>query len=86
MLPLFLREYRLCDSQFLDTELKFLKDSFSKLAYPAHFINEAHKKAKQRFYCPEQRPEPEQLPTLCLPYNKTGLNLLKPILKSQNVR
>ena len=73
LLSLFLRAYKLCDPQFLDVELKFRKDSVLK-------------KAGQIFYYPDQRPEPEQLPTLCLLYNKTGLNMLMPILKSQNVR
>ena len=50
LLSQLLRAYRLCDPQFLATELKYLNVTFSRLGYPDHLIQSAHAAARSRFY------------------------------------
>ena len=46
LLSQLLRAYRLCDPQFLATELKYLNVTFSRLGYPDHLIQSAHAAAR----------------------------------------
>ena len=47
---LFLRAYKICDPEKLDSETDYIRAIFVKLGYNASFINKALNKAKKRFY------------------------------------
>ena len=47
-----IRAYRICDPQFLDTELLHIRKVFKKLCYPEHFIDKAFTRAKRQIYNP----------------------------------
>ena len=67
----FLRAYRVCEPEFLDDEIKFITDTFGGLGYPIQFIENAHRKARGRFYNESNRclfnPEGDKIITV--PYN-----------------
>ena len=46
---LFLRALRICDIDFLDNELCYIRSSLSKLAYPKHILDRALQKARRSF-------------------------------------
>ena len=48
-----LRAYKICDPEFLDNELEHIRNVFSKLCYPKHFIEKAFSKARRKFYIPQ---------------------------------
>lgn len=49
---LFLRAFRICDPQFLDAEISYIKDTFNKLGYSFLFIQKALKRARTSFFSP----------------------------------
>ena len=66
---LFFRAYRICDPIFVDKEIDFLVDSFSKLCYPKYFITCCLRKARKMYFTPIEKDPPNFKMTLCLPYN-----------------
>ena len=50
LLSQLLGAYRLCDIQFLRTELNYLNTTFSMLGYPDHLIQSVDAAAWSRFY------------------------------------
>ena len=87
LLSQLLRAYRLCDPQFLATELKYLNVTFSRLGYPDHLIQSAHAAARSRFYaCVDGEGElAERAPVLVLPFVADDV-FLRNFLKSYNVK
>ena len=78
LLSLFLRAFRICDPEFLDSEISHLRQSFSRLGYPSHFINQTLSRAKRSFYSPPpppSTPPATKPPVLCLPYISSLQNL-----------
>ena len=47
---LFLRTYRICDMQNIDTEIQFILSTFKTLGYDHYFIEKAHFRARATFY------------------------------------
>lgn len=47
---LFLRAYRLCDSEYIDSEVIFIKNTFLSLGYKNFFIDRALFRARRTFY------------------------------------
>ena len=70
LVGLFLRALRYCDPEFFDNEVQFLRNSFSKLGYPYHFITQSLSKAKRIFYNnKEKRPwNPHKATILKIPF------------------
>ena len=50
ILSLFLRAYRICDMQNIDSEIQFIFITFKTLCYDHHFIEKAHFQARATFY------------------------------------
>ena len=55
-----LRYYRLSDPVFTDKETAYIYDKFTKLPFPRRLIDEAHKKAQQRFFRPPVQQDPSE--------------------------
>jgi len=67
---MFLRAYRICDNEFIDRELDFIFETFSKLGYPRFFLNQAHSSAKWKFYNHSRNMQQESAKNLLIiPYN-----------------
>ena len=47
---LFLRAFRVCDKTFFDNEIKHLRDTFEKLAYPKWLLDKAFFRAKKELF------------------------------------
>lgn len=45
----FLKELRICDNEFLDDEIAYIKDTFRKLLYPLDVLKSVKNKAKMMF-------------------------------------
>ncbi|XP_069999233.1 uncharacterized protein, partial [Penaeus vannamei] len=82
---LFLRALRICDPQYLDGEIDFLRRSFSKLGYPRHVLDVALSRARRTFYHDSPPNESPHLPVLSLPYTEEIYSLRRP-LQSLNCR
>ena len=76
---LFLRALRICDPQYLDEEIKFLRLSFMKLGYPSHFLDAALSRARRTFYQVSPPRETPQLPVLSLSYTEEVYSLRRPL-------
>ncbi|XP_063592242.1 uncharacterized protein LOC134769443, partial [Penaeus indicus] len=76
---LFLRALRICDPQYLDGEIDFLRRSFSKLGYPRHVLDAALSRARRTFYHESSPKETPHLPTLSLPYTEEIHSLRRPL-------
>ena len=59
-----------CDPTFLDSEVKFIRSSLHKLAYPDHILNKAYYKARRSFYSTRRDRSSNQEPNqrISLPY------------------
>ena len=76
---LFLRALRICDPPFLDEEIDFLRQSFSKLGYPSHILDSSLSHAKRKFYrSTPPKPSPD-LPILSLPFTTELTSLQRPL-------
>ena len=89
---LLLRAYRISDSFFLESELDYLYQAFSKVGFPRGVIDQVHCRVKRKFYCPipspsvgecEDEPPP---PVLSLPHNHFVDSYVKPVIKANNCR
>ncbi|XP_037783466.1 uncharacterized protein LOC119579618, partial [Penaeus monodon] len=67
---LFLRALRICDPQYLDGEIVFLRRSFSKLGYLGHVLDAALSRARRTFFHDSPPKETPHLPVLSLPYTE----------------
>ena len=47
---MFTRALKVCDPHYLDDEISHIKNTFKKLCYPSHFINDALALARRKFY------------------------------------
>ena len=54
---MFLRAYKICDMEFLDSEINHIKEVFHKHGYRADFIKKAHSRAKRTFYGNQEKKE-----------------------------
>ena len=67
---MFNRAFRICDPLFIDDEILHIKNSFSKLGYPLHFIEKSLSKARKHWYNP-QPPRSKVLENnITLPFSK----------------
>ena len=80
-----LRALRICDPEYIDSEINHISATFKSLRYPSHFIDRAISRARKTFYgCKEKmRDKPKRY--LSLPFNPAIVNLCKEINKSQSV-
>ena len=67
MITIFLRAYNICDPSYIDEEIRYISEVFKRLGYCDRFINQAHQKARKRFYGLKQNRERETRPTLVIP-------------------
>ena len=82
----FLRAYRLCDPNYLDTEIRTIFDTFSRLGYKNPFISSAMHKARTKFHGLTQRiQQAEDLKTISIPYFSGLESLQRPFLH-HNIR
>ena len=49
---LFSRALKICDNEFIDSEIEHISNTFLGLGYPRHFIQRSLSTAKRRFYAP----------------------------------
>ena len=69
---LFLRAFRLCSPQNLDSEIDYIKLSLSNLAYPSWFIEESLYKTRKIYYSTGERNtwSKEGIKIITLPFNQ----------------
>ena len=67
---MFNRALRICDPIYLDEEILHIKDSFTKLGYPLHFIEKCLSKARKQFYNPQPRQAKDLENNITLPFSK----------------
>ena len=54
---IFLRAYKICDMEFLDSEINHIKEVFHKHGYSDRFIQKAHTRARRSFYNTTEKQE-----------------------------
>ena len=64
---LYSRALKICDSEFIDSEIKHITDTFLGLGYPKHFIQRALSISKKRFYAPSTNKNTEPQKRLVVP-------------------
>ena len=64
---MFLREYRICDSQNIDTEVQFIFRTLKTLGYDIHSIEKAHFRTRTTFYTINQTNDNQFHNVLVLP-------------------
>ena len=76
---IFLRAFRYCDAEFLDSELSRIYEDFTKLGYPRRFIDKAkisarkgreHEKLVRAGQAEPKPPRTKQPCTLVIPYHE----------------
>ena len=73
-----LRALKICDPEYIDRELKHIKETFIKLCYPENFISKAFSKARKTFYSLTQnRQDKKQSNFITLPFNPSLQNIRK---------
>ena len=83
----FLRAHRLSDQIYLDEEIKYIFDAFSKLGYPNQVMMEVHSSVRQKFYnSPVVRDPRRTCPTVRLPLKDFTTNYSKPVLRANNIK
>ena len=85
---MFLRAYRVCDNEFIDSEISYIFDSFGKLGYPRYFLKQAHSMARKKYFEPvEPRANPnenDRNKMLIVPFN-ASLDRKRTLLKKAGV-
>jgi hypothetical protein len=69
---MFLRGYRLCDTEFLNQELETIYGIFRDLSYPDNIIEKGHLQARKTFYGrkkPRDQERADHNSCIVLPYN-----------------
>jgi hypothetical protein len=51
---MFLRAYRICSPEFLDEEIKYIREVFNKLGYSEFMINKGLFRGRKTFFCGEK--------------------------------
>ena len=67
---MFFRAFRICDPKYLDSEIAHIRNSFSRLGYPPHFIEKSLSIARKRFYNPSPPKGFSMNNNITLPYSK----------------
>ena len=67
---MFFRAFRICDPINIDPEIDHIRNSFSRLGYPHHFIEKSLSIAKKRFYNPRPPTVFSMSNNITLPYNR----------------
>ena len=77
ILGLFLRAYRICSPETLESEISNIRSIFASLRYPDWFIHDAHMSARKTFF--KQSRDKREAPKKCLvlPYNECLTNFKK---------
>ena len=70
------RALKVCDPHYLDKEIDHIRNTFRKLCYPPHFIENAISKAKRKFYIPTESKITKYEKFITLPYHEK-LNSVK---------
>ena len=52
----FLKAYKICSSEYIKEEIKFMYNVFRKLSFKNKTISNVHYKAKKRFYLKNEEP------------------------------
>ena len=52
---LMLRAYRLSDYPYLNSEINYLYNSFKKVGFPVHILNQVHSRVKRKFFTPQRQ-------------------------------
>ncbi len=86
-ISMYLRAYRVSDTEYLEEELNFIKKISENLKYPSSFINQCHATAKRRFHQSKVniKEHTKDTITIILPFHKILLYVI-PLLKKLNVR
>ena len=72
----FLRAYRICSPNFIDSEIEHIRTSFKALKYPDHIIQNCHRKAKKTFFKSKPQNQAETTPRrISLPTNRLTASL-----------
>ena len=82
---LFSRAFKICDNEFVDSEIEHISNTFLGLGYPKHFIQKSLSIAKKRFYAPTTAVDKERQKRLVLPYSKKLENFGKYIKYDKDV-
>ena len=81
---LFLRAYRICSPEFLDSEIDHIKNSFKQLAYPQNILKKALLKARKVHFSKNKNqkssePDKKEVKIIKLPYIKTLEKFKRPL-------
>ena len=79
---------------YLNSEINYLYNSFKKVGFPVHILNQVHSRVKRKFFTPQRQssdnsqdvPEGEQIPTISIPFNKFTQEYVKPVFAGNNFR
>ena len=85
---MFLRAYKICDMEFLDDEIRHIKEVFYKHGHSEKFIHKAHSKARKSFYNTQEKREflKEQDTMLVLPQTELSNKFLDDYLIKCNIK
>ena len=94
LISMFLRAYRLCDPEFLNGEINYIKRSFKKLTYPDNFINKALSQARRKYHTPPLQHNDQELhaednngqpKVISLPHTSVN-HFIKPVFNAHDIR
>ena len=68
---MYSRALKICDSEFIDSEINHITDTFLGLGYPKYFIQRALSISKKRFYAPSTNKNSDSQKKLVVPYSRT---------------
>ena len=77
-----LRALRICDPEYIDQEIKHIKEVFTKLSYPENFISKAFSKARRSFYMNQTKQIKEATNYVTLPFHPKLDNIGKVLNKN----
>ena len=78
-----LRALKVCDPEFIDSEIQHILATFRSLRYPQYFIEQAISKAKKNYYGIKSNVTEKPKRYLSLPFNPNLENICKQINRSQ---
>ena len=84
ILGLFLRAYRICNSETLGDEILNIERIFANLRYPEWFVHDAHMSARRTFFMKNKEKRETPKKCLVLPYNE-GLTGFKKVCHEEGV-
>ena len=80
-----LRALRICEPEFLDSEINHISATFRSLRYPSHFIEKAISRARKVYYGLKDNLRNKPKRYLSLPFNPAIVNLCKEVNTNQTV-